>query len=87
MVPRVGAGSEENVFPGNSRAMLPKNGNAHRVQRKLQLVSQCHITMAAWGCGQPQLGAFFESVSLFGMIWPVSFLRVPILKGGSSLGS
>lgn len=84
------AGSEEDIFPGTPEPCFPRTPMPTE-QRKLQLVSQCHITMAAcggWGWGrQPRLGAFFESVSLLGMIWPVSFSRVPTYSGGSSLGS
>lgn len=39
---------EEDVFPSNSRAMHPKNGNAHHAEEVAAPAGcQCHITIAA----------------------------------------
>lgn len=77
--------------------MLPKNDNANHtedVPAGSSVPYYCGSTCVCVGGGggelrgeDPWLGAFFESVSLSGMIWPVSFTRVPTSKGGSSLGA
>lgn len=73
MVPRVGgAGLEEDVFPSNSRALHPKNGNAHHAEE----------VAAPAGCSVPH---YYSSTVL--TLHPLASPCVPPREGAGARGA